>query len=241
MRLWQIVLSQPFLYGAKDMAGRITAIRVQKRNPERANIYLDGEFAFGLELIEAAKLSKGQLLSDKEIAALKVVDEVGRAREAALAFLAHRPRSKSEIVQRLNKHGYPEPAIEAALERLERAGLVDDGAFAEYWVRNREQFRPRGRYALRHELRQKGVDSEVIDVALEDLDEGESAYRAALERVAQWARLDERTAKQKLASFLQRRGFGYEVIQEVWARIQAERTADDSVSEESEDAIRWET
>jgi regulatory protein len=223
------------------MAGRITAIRVQKRNPDRANIYLDGEFAFGLELIEAAKLSRGQVLGDDEIAALKVIDEIGRAREAALAFLAHRPRSKREIVDRLNKHGYPEPAIEAALERLERAGFVDDGAFAEYWVRNREQFRPRGRYALRQELRLKGVDGEVIEVALEDLDESESAYRAALERSGRWTRLDELTAKKKLSGFLQRRGFGYGVIQEVWARIQAERTTDGSLTEESEDAIRWET
>jgi regulatory protein len=223
------------------MAGRITAIRVQKRNKERANIYIDGQFAFGLELIEAAKLSKGQVLTDPEIAALQVIDEIGRAREAGLNFLAHRPRSRREVVQRLRKHGYPEPAIGAAVERLERAGLVDDRAFAEYWVRNREQFRPRGRFALRQELRQKGVESNVIEDVLQDLDESDSAYRAAMQRSAQWSRLDETSAYRKCSGFLQRRGFGYDVIQEVWARIQQERTTDDSFSEESEDAIRWET
>jgi regulatory protein len=222
------------------MAGQITSIRVQKRNPDRANVYIDGQFAFGLELIEAAKLSRGQVLGDDDIAGLKVIDEIGRARESALTFLAHRPRSKSEVVQRLRKHGYPDPAIDAALERLEEAGFVDDRAFAEYWVRNREQFRPRGRYALRHELRQKGIESDVIDAALEDLCESESAYRAAMERAARWVELDDSSAYRKFGSFLQRRGFGYEVIQEVWARIQAERTTDDSVIEESEDAIKWE-
>lgn len=222
------------------MAGRITAIRVQKRNTDRASIYIDGHFAFGLELIEAAKLSRGQFLDDNEIAALKVIDEIGRARESALRFLAHRPRSKSEVVQRLRKHGYPEPAIEAALERLERAGFLDDLAFAEYWVRNREQFRPRGRYALRHELRQKGVESKVIEAALQDLDESESAYRAAMQRFARWSGLDEASTYRKFSGYLQRRGFGYGVIQEVWERIQAERTADDSIIQESEDAIRWE-
>lgn len=223
------------------MAGRITTIRVQKRNSERANIYIDGEFAFGLELIEAAKLSTGQVLQDEEIAALKVIDEIGRAREAALTLLAHRPRSKSEVVQRLRKHGYPDPAIDAAMERLEEAGFVDDLAFAEYWVRNREQFRPRGRYALRQELRQKGVESSVIESVLDDLDENDSAYRAAMQKAAQWSRLDEALAYRKCSGFLQRRGFGYEIIQEVWARIQAERTMDDSSLKESEDAIRWET
>jgi SOS response regulatory protein OraA/RecX len=81
----------------------------------------------------------------------------------------------------------------------------------------------------------------VIEEALEDLDEGESAYRAAMQRAIHWSRLDESTAYRKCSGFLQRRGFSYEVIQEAWARIQAERTTDDSVSEESEDAIRWET
>jgi regulatory protein len=213
------------------MSGRITAIRVQKRNKDRANVYLDGEYAFGLELIEAAKLSRGQVLQDEEIAALKVIDEIGRAREAALTFLAHRPRSKREVVQRLRKHGYPDPAIEAAMERLERAGFVDDGAFAEFWVRNREQFRPRGRYALRQELRQKGVESAVIEAALQDLDESDSAYRAAMQRAPRWASLDEATAYRKCSGFLQRRGFGYEVIREAWARIQAERTTGDSTLE----------
>ena len=77
----------------------------------------------------------------------------------------------------------------------------------------------------------------MIEAALEDLDEVESAYRAAMQRAATWSRLDEATAARKCSGFLQRRGFGYAVIQEVWARILEERTTDDSVIEESEDAI----
>jgi regulatory protein len=223
------------------MAGRITAIRVQKRNPNRASVFLDDQFAFGLELIEAAKLSRGQYLSDEEIAALQVVDEVGRAYEGALGFLASRPRSRSEVVQRLRKRGFPDPAIDAALERLDQAGLLDDRAFADYWIRNREQFRPRGRYALRQELRQKGIESALIDAALQDLDEAESAYRAAMQRATRWEKLDEGPALKWLSGYLQRRGFGYGIIQEVWARIQAERVAQESVLQESEDAEKWET
>jgi SOS response regulatory protein OraA/RecX len=62
-----------------------------------------------------------------------------------------------------------------------------------------------------------------------------------MQRASRWESLDEAAARRKCSGYLQRRGFGYEVIQEVWARIQAERTADDSFSEESEDAIRWDT
>jgi regulatory protein len=221
------------------MAGRITAIRVQKRNLNRANVYIDDQFAFGLELVEAAKLSRGQCLSDQDIAALKTVDEVGRAYESAMRFLSYRPRSRSEVVQRLRKKDFPEPAIEAALERLVRVGLLDDRAFAEYWISNRVQFKPRGRYALRHELRQKGVASSIIEGLLEELDETENAYRAAMQRLNRWERLDSEAAQRKLSAYLQRRGFGYGVIQEVWKRIQAERVADKLDVEESEDATIW--
>jgi SOS response regulatory protein OraA/RecX len=80
----------------------------------------------------------------------------------------------------------------------------------------------------------------VIEAALQELDENESAYQAAMQQASRWSGLDEASASRKCSSFLQRRGFGYDVIQEVWARIQAERTTDDSALEESEDAIKWE-
>jgi regulatory protein len=221
------------------MAGRITAIRVQKRNPNRASVFIDGQFSFGLEMAEAAKLSRGQYLDDREIAALEAVDEGGRAYEGALQFLSYRPRSRSEVVRRLTKRGFSEPAIEVALDRLTRSGLLDDRAFAEYWIGNRERFKPRGRYALRHELRQKGVPDDMIEVLLEEVDESESAYRSAVERLDRWRGLDADALHHKMSGYLQRRGFGYAVIQEVWERILAERVANESDPEESEDATVW--
>jgi regulatory protein len=125
------------------------------------------------------------------------------------------------------------------LDRLLRARLLDDRAFAEYWIRNRERFKPRGRYALRHELRQKGVPSEIVDTLLEEVDEADGAYRAALQRLDRWRRLDGDALHRKMSGYLQRRGFGYAVIQQVWERILAERVASEPDIEESEDATVW--
>jgi regulatory protein len=221
------------------MAGRITAIRVQKRNPNRASVFIDGQFAFGLGLAEAAHLSQGQYLDDTEITALEAGDEGGRAYESALQFLAYRPRSRAEVTRRLTKHGFSEPAIETALDRLTRAKFLDDRAFAEYWIGNRERFKPRGRYALRHELRQKGVPSDIVDALLEEVDETDGAYRAALQRLDRWKRLEDDTLYRKMSGYLQRRGFGYSVIQQAWERILAERVASETDPEESEDATVW--
>jgi regulatory protein len=209
------------------MAGKVTALRVQKRNPERVNVYIDGEFAFGLAMIEAARLSKGQFLTDAEIRALEQVDEGERARESALNLLSYRPRSEQEIRRRLQRKGFSEDAIENAVQRLLRAKLLDDEAFARYWISNREQFRPRGQYALRQELWRKGVSSRIIDSLLEEVDEAESAYRAATKRLSRWQRMDPNDRQRKLTGYLQRRGFSYDVIRDVWDRLVAEFAIDE--------------
>jgi regulatory protein len=214
------------------MAGEITAIEVQRRNANRASIFIDGEFAFGLQMIEAIKLAKGQYLSDRDIAALRAADEIERAYEYALDFLSHRPRSSTEVAQRLQRQEFSALAADSAIARLTQAGLLDDRAFAEYWIRNREQFRPRGQRALRYELRQKGIPSDVVDELLDQVDETKNAYLVAVQWVERWKRArsqppDLAILRRKLSSYLQRRGFGYEVIQETWAHIHDEHLAEE--------------
>ncbi|HRF95643.1 MAG TPA: RecX family transcriptional regulator, partial [Aggregatilineales bacterium] len=157
----------------------ITALEVQKRNKERVNVYLDGEFAFGLTLIEAAKLKKGQVLTDAQITDLRSDDEVNKAYDHAVFFLGYRPRSTAEVRKNLVDKAYSDEAIEASIEKLVAQGYLDDEAFARYWVTNRSEFKPRGARALRSELRQKGIADAVISLVLEEQDAHDDAYRAA--------------------------------------------------------------
>ena len=219
------------------MAGRITAIQVQKKNSQRANIFLDGEFAFGLALIEATKLSKGQYLGDEDVIALRTADEQARAYESALNFLSYRPRSSDEVARRLRKKAFCESTIEHTVQRLSWAGLVDDQEFARYWINNREQFKPRGVRALRYELRQKGIAGHIIDDLVQDVDELDGAFRAVSPKCAKWQHLDPHTFRRKLTGYLQRRGFNYEIISQVWERIQAEK---EDQMDKREDTEIWE-
>jgi regulatory protein len=213
------------------MAGTITALVAQKRNKERVNVYLDGEFAFGLALIEALKLHKGQQLSDDDIARLKALDEIEVAHDRALNFLSYRPRSSEEVRRNLHQKEFAEQTIETVIERLTGAGLLDDAAFARYWVDNRERFEPRSRRALRYELRQKGVPDAAIQAALDDLDEEDAAYRAASARLRRYARADEETFRKGLGNFLARRGFGYGIVRDVLDRLWQEQSMQHEMSE----------
>lgn len=198
---------------------KITAIQTQKHNPNRVNIHLDGEYAFGLAKIVAAWLRVGEELSEEKIASLKAEDSCERAYQQALLFLSYRPRSESEIRQNLRKHDIPEQSIEQTLERLREARLADDKQFARSWVENRSTFRPRGRRALTMELRRKGITDEVTGSALADLDEEALAYKAGLKKAHHLQVQEWNEFRRKLSSFLARRGFPYSVIAPVVSRI----------------------
>ncbi len=208
------------------MAGKISALSFQKRNKDRVNVYIDGEFAFGLAAIEAAHLRVGQVLSDEDIARLNATDEEEKAYERALNYLSYRPRSEREIRHNLYKKDVDGEIVDRVIERLTQAGLLDDTAFARYWVDNRVRFKPRGARALRYELRQKGVSDAIIDQVLQDFDDEENARRAAEAGARRLSHLKRGDFERKLQAYLARRGFSYTVIkplvEELWNTMQDE-------------------
>ena len=223
------------------MAGTITALKIQKRNPRRVNVYLDGRYAFGLAAIEAARLRRGQALSDEDIERLKERDSFEKAHDRALHFLSYRPRSEAEVRRYLQGKAVSPAVEEEVIERLIRARLLDDLAFARYWVENRKSFNPRGLRMLRYELRQKGLSDETIAQALTDLNENEEeeekgAYRVALRRGRRLAHLDKVSFRKKLSAHLLRRGFPYEVVNPTVERAWQELGAEGENIDESEDA-----
>jgi len=209
------------------MTRKITGLKVQKKNPNRVNVYLDGEFAFGLSRITAAWLEIGLPLDEEKILELQSEDEAEMAYQKAIHFLSYRPRSRREIMDNLSKHDYSMEASGKVVERLEQQGLVDDDAFAKTWVENRSEFRPRGRRALRMELRQKGIEPDLIDSVLEDLDEDCLAYRAAIKQSRKYMDLDWQDYRKKMIAYLARRGLNYgiaaDVVQKVWLEEMADQ------------------
>jgi regulatory protein len=199
--------------------GIITALEVQKRNKKRVNVYIDEDYAFSVSLDEAARLRKGQTLSEAELAALKDQAAVTVATDQAARFLSLRPRSVQEVRQNLVQKDTPPAVIDAAVERLTALGYLDDQQFATFWVRERNQFKPISPRALRHELRQKGIADSIIQAVLADVDAEETAYRAAQGQMRRVRGLERRAARDKLYGFLQRRGFAYDTARRVVTRL----------------------
>lgn len=228
MRLWlrtTAVFFCDFILGMV-VAGKVTSLKVQKKNRDRVSIFVDERFALGVPAIVAARLHLGQFLSDADLEALSKEGDEETAYNRVLDYLSYRPRSRREIEIYLQKRDVSQEQVERILARLERAGLLDDHSFARYWVENRERFRPRGERALRYELRRKGVPDDIVDKAVASIDESSSAYRAASNKARQLATYDYDTFRQKLIGYLARRGFSYDVARESverhWAEVAPE-------------------
>ena len=190
----------------------ITAIETQKRHPDRVNIELDGEFAFGLAGLLAAGLKVGQALDPERVAALQAQEADEGAYQRALRLLSLRDRSEAELRTALRKHKTPEDVLERTLKRLRDHQHADDSKFARAWVENRTAFRPRGRRAIAWELRQKGIAPEVAETALAELDETALAHQAGLKKARQLATSDWNDFRTKVSAYLARRGFPASII-----------------------------
>ncbi|MFC2013257.1 RecX family transcriptional regulator [Chloroflexota bacterium] len=200
---------------------KITAIRAGRGRGKRMNLFLDGRFALSLEADVAVKenLRTGQELSAEELAALTKANCFQRCLNAAGSYLGYRPRSESEMRQRLYRRGFDEASVAAVISRLKEQGLIDDSAFAQFWKENRESFRPRSQWLTRSELRQKGITEDIIDGVVSGVDDNDSACRAARSKARSLSRADYQEFRRRLGGYLRRRGFTYEIINNTVERI----------------------
>jgi regulatory protein len=197
-------------------AGQITALGPTKRDPDRIAVDLDGSFAFALpaQLVVDERLDIGDTLDADRVSGLLASDQASRATEAALVFLAYRPRSEKEVRDRLRRAGYEQEAIEHTISRLHEWRYLDDADFARRWVENRTAHRPRGKRLLQQELRHKGIDSETVREVIDDadLDETGAAEALARRRLPAYAGDDLIAVRRRLGAYLARRGYGYDVV-----------------------------
>jgi len=198
------------------MENVITDIQAQKRNRNRVNIFLDGQYAFSLDRMAAAWLTVGRQFSVEDISRLQEKDEFQTALNRALHFLSYRARSRQEMQTYLQNKGYETGLIDRVIAKLTEERLIDDLDFAQNWVDNRERFRPRSQSLMRLELRQKGVAESEIEQALQisDLDDFALAMKAGKKLSRRYQLLDKPEYDRKLAAALQRRGFTYSVVRE---------------------------
>lgn len=143
------------------------------------------------------------------------------ARLICLRLLEFAPRTRAQLALVLARRGVPAEAAAAVLDRFGEVGLIDDAAFSRAWVASRHAGRGLAGRALGHELRQRGVEPDVIAGAVAELDpeaERATAVRLVRRKLPRLAGVPADRAAQRLAGMLARKGYpagmAYSVVRE---------------------------
>ncbi len=201
---------------------RITAITPQKRDPSRYNIFIDGEYSFALPMQDILyfKLKEGQEAAEETIAFIRKNLIYIKAQDTALHFLGYKMRTTQELRQKLTDKGFAEDVVAEVLAFLEKYGYADDREYCRRYIKETLRLKPKSGYALKLELRQRGISQGIVDEVLAEteIDEAGDALRW-LEKKSRGQWEDEKKKKQ-LFAFLQRKGYSYDTIREAFRQME---------------------
>lgn len=212
--------------------GTISEIKPRKSSSRRYQVWIGEEVALEAdqEVIVQAGLYPGRALSVEEVAQIREADRVLEASRQAMRLLAHRGRSRQQLVRALRRKRYSEAEIGRALERLERAGLINDEALARQLAEYYARFRGQGRRAVMHRLLQAGLEASLAEAVLaefaDEKSEEERARQAARRFLARAGQEESLRRRARLYDHLQRRGFDASLCRQVTEELVADEDSD---------------
>jgi len=204
---------------SKNASGRVvTKIEFQVKRTDRRSIFLDGEYTFSIspETYNLFPISKGQILTDKQIMVIQNHEQFEKAKNLALNYIALRMRSNKEVRTYLKRKNIPINVIERVIQYCSEKKYLDDYTFAEAFTRDQLNLNKAGVFKIRSSLRNKGVSAEIIDSVVEELiNKDEQLYLAVKLGKRKLRSLTKDTKKkQKIYRFLFQKGFTIEVVNE---------------------------
>jgi regulatory protein len=199
----------------------ITKISEGKKRPNRRNIYLDGCFAFAVNLNVVARfrMREGIVLSDEQILAIQQGGVRQECFDRALQFIQMRLQSRAELSTKLKRREFGTAVINSVLDQLTELGYVNDERFAATKAMYAAQRKHHGRQRARMELLKSGIRGDVAERALDDVytgaDSAGVARMLACKQAPRLKKLDVAVARRRLSGMLLRRGFDYETIKPI--------------------------
>lgn len=197
----------------------ITALTAQKKNKNRVNLFLDGEYFCSLDAAAAvsARLKPGNETTEKELKEVVFRSECASALDRALKYLGIKPSSEYQIRQYLLEKGYDEETVEITSARLLELNYLDDKAVAAAYVRSSADRYGNG--LMRFKLKEKGIKSDIIKEVLPSPDKEAEAAVSLAEKYLKNNPPD----RKKLYSHLFNKGFSADSISEAVKLIKEEQ------------------
>lgn len=196
----------------------MTITAIEPRRKGLCALYIDGEFAMKLdaETVLAHRFDAGREITDEQLHACVTDSDRKRCKDKAMWLISYRDHSRRELIDKLRRD-YSEDSAEAAVSRLEELGLIDDGRFARRYASDLVNVRHLSERGVRQKLREKGIDRDLIDEVIGEIEFDEQAQiREIIEK--KYARsLGDEAGRRRAANALARLGFGYSDIKSALA------------------------
>lgn len=228
----------------------ISSIEIQKRNDNRVNIYIDGEFAFSCstELVFTHNLKEGKAASIDELMELVNEDNYLKCKSAALKIIEKSYKSEKEVFDKLKLKGYDEKTISKTMAFLADYNFINDENYAAMYIK--DKIKSQGRNKIKHALLRKGIDESVFDEKLKSFST-EEEMNTALKLSEKKYKILIKTEKdmkkiyKKLWEYLMRNGYSSDIIEEALNKavdmnepIKAEEKVETSLEEIYELAVK---
>ena len=203
---------------SSDGTYRLTSITQGKKNQDRANIYLNGRFAFTLDIAQLAdfKLKVGSILTPEDLEFYQKASNFGKLYQGTLNWLVLRPRSVKETRDYLfrkkiqkKEYGITDDDINLVIKKLLEKNYLNDTTFTEFYIENRFINKGISSRRLKLELMKKGIDNSIINDALAKISRDDSLEIAKI--IKKKRRLKSYQDDTKLIQYLVRQGFDFEL------------------------------
>jgi regulatory protein len=198
----------------------ITSITKQKRNENRFNIFIDGDFSFSAsgEDILKHSIKEGLELNEESFNCIRFSCEFSKAYNYGLCLLETRNHTSEEISRKLRRRDYSEKTIEDVLEKLKSYKFIDDNEYTEKYIRDCLNFKKYGKKKIMYNLKNKGVDSILINNADFDFEiQYENACILAEKKLK--LLMNKPNQKEKVFQYLASRGYEFGLINKVINKV----------------------
>lgn len=202
---------------------KITSIQQQKHHKNLYSVFIDNKYTFSVEDIDitALGLKEGKEVTREDVIFYKDVYEFSRAKDKALRFISFKMRTYREVEKKLLDLGYNDELIQKVMDKMIELNYIDDKNYTKAYINEKSRLRHIGKKLLKIELKNKGIDSNIIDEILEnsDIDDYQNAYSLAVKKSSK-ININDKKELSKVYNMLIRKGFSYETASSVIKNIE---------------------
>ena len=200
---------------------KITRIERASKNKAHYHLYSDDLLLMTIteETLLQFQLQKGTELSDDLLDKISEFDQIQRCLEQAYRYLSRRNHFQKELIRKLHTKGYKAEVIEKAMQHLQGKGYLNDAGLMVQFIHDAIHLKHYGPHLIKRKLIERGLESSEIEQTLaahyaEEL-QHKICAQLAVKKLKTLKKTEQAKKQQKLISFLQQRGFTWEIIRQV--------------------------